>query len=368
MRKIFAVTTKQFKVIVSDCDDTLWRGTCGEVGAKVSIDTSAKWLQSFLVAKKNEGMVLCLCSKNERGSVEDVFEHNSNMILSPDDVATYRINWEPKASNVKSLAKELNLGLDSFVFLDDSQAEIKELQVQCPDVFSVCLPHDIARIPKFVQHLWVFDRTRITKEDKERNKFYKENAKRQQHQSEVSSLKEYIDSLALVIEIGEPTEALIARLAQLSQRTNQFNSTSLRYTEAKLTDLLNSAEAICRYVKVSDRYGDYGIVGLVTGAYRADGLVIDAFLMSCRAMSRGVEYRMMQDLGQCAKQRNANCIEVEFIRSERNKPILDFLEALPIDARIEADGRQRYVISTGKALVCEFVAQEKSVRGWSECC
>ena len=360
VRKIFAVTTKQFKVILSDCDDTLWRGTCGEVGAKVRIDTSTKWLQSFLVARKNEGMVLCLCSKNERGSVDDVFARNSDMILSPDDIATSRINWEPKASNVKSLAKELNLGMDSFVFLDDSPAEIKELQMQCPEVFSVCLPRDIARIPKFIQHLWVFDRTRITKEDTERNKFYKENAKRQQHQSEVSSLKEYIASLALVIDIAAPNEALIPRLAQLSQRTNQFNSTSRRYTEANLTDLLASTESICRYVKVGDRYGDYGIVGLVTGAYRADRLVIDAFLMSCRAMSRGVEYRMMQDLGQCAKQRGATCIEVDFIPSERNKPILDFLEALPVEARIEAGEARKYVISTEKAVVCEFVAQEAS--------
>ncbi|CAN5797088.1 hypothetical protein BH09VER1_BH09VER1_19660 [soil metagenome] len=353
-RKIFAITSKQFKVIATDCDETLWRGISGEVGAHVTVDESAKFLQGFLAGKKDEGMVLCLCSKNELSTVEEVFAHNRDMVLSWDDVATHRVNWEPKHANIHSLAQELNLGLDSFVFLDDSPAECNEVQLHCPEVFSICLPKDTFTIPQFFQHLWAFDRARVTAEDKERNSFYKENAKREQQHSQASSLGEYIASLQLKIEIENPGELMIARLAQLSQRTNQFNSTAQRYTEADLVGLLNDKTAFCRYTNVSDRFGDYGIVGLVTGRFSDDKLTVHAFLMSCRAMSRGVEFRMVQDMGKCAQARGAKWVEIEFIPTARNKPIADFLESMPVERKFDEEGKTHYLLTVEKAAGLEF--------------
>ncbi len=355
-RKIFAITSKPFKVIATDCDETLWRGIAGEVGHHVTVDEPARFLQSFFAAKKDEGMVLCLCSKNELSTVEEVFSQNDGMVLSWDDVATHRVNWEPKHANLRSLGKELNLGLDSFVFLDDSAAECNEIELHCPEVFSICLPADITSIPQFIRHLWVFDRARVTAEDKERNAFYKENAKREQQHSQASSLQEYIASLDLKIEIENPAETMIARLAQLSQRTNQFNSTAQRYTEADLVALVKDESGFCRHTTVSDRFGDYGIVGLVTGAYVEDTLIIHAFLMSCRAMSRGVEFRMVQDMGECAREHGAKWVQIEFIPSPRNKPIANFLESLPVDRKTEKEGTTRYLLSSDQAAALEFKA------------
>ncbi|MGV8124537.1 MAG: alpha/beta fold hydrolase [Candidatus Xenobiia bacterium LiM19] len=363
-RKIFSITSRQAKVIIADCDGTLWRGICGEVGSQVKVDAAGAFLQSLMIEKKNEGMVLCICSKNEYQSVEDVFLHNKDMVLSLDDIATWRINWEPKSSNIKSLGNELNLGLDSFIFLDDSSAEISEVSLHYPEVFSVLLPQAVNNIPTFLQHLWSFDRSRITEEDKERNKFYKENARRQEQQAHASSLGEYIESLQMKIEIKTPKEALIPRLSQLSQRTNQFNSTTLRLTEANIAELVNSESSLCRYISVSDRFGDYGIVGLFTGTLHKDTLTVNAFVMSCRAMSRGVEYKMLQDAGRQAEINHINSIEIEFIKSERNKPILDFFESLPFDRKYSDGNKDIYVIATDKAIACEFEA--KSVAATEE--
>lgn len=353
-RKIFAITSKQYKVIASDCDETLWRGISGELGSHVAMDGATTFLQKFLSGKKDEGLVLCLCSKNELSTVEEVLAHGDGMVLSMNDIATYRVNWEPKHANLCSLAKELNLGLDSFIFLDDSAAECNEIQQHCPEVFSICLPSNTLRIPQYFRHLWVFDRPRVTAEDRERNSFYQENAKREQQHSQASSLGEYIASLALKIDIAVPGESMIARLAQLSQRTNQFNNTATRYTEADLVSLINDQTGYCRYTNVSDRFGDYGIVGLVTGNFLDDRLAIHAFLMSCRAMSRGVEYRMVQDAGKCAVERGARWVDIAFIPTTRNKPIANFLDALPVESRVETDGTTIYRLLADKAANLKF--------------
>jgi len=356
-RKIFAITSKQYKVIASDCDETLWRGIAGELGRHVGMDGATTFLQKFLSEKKDEGLVLCLCSKNELSTVEEVLAHGENMVLSMGDIATYRVNWEPKHANLRSLAKELNLGLDSFIFLDDSAAECNEIDLHCPEVFSICLPSNTARVPQYFRHLWVFDRPRVTAEDKERNSFYQENAKREQQHSQASSLGEYIASLELKIDIAVPDESMIARLAQLSQRTNQFNNTATRYTEADLVSLINDEAGYCRYTNVSDRFGDYGIVGLVTGSFASDRLAVEAFLMSCRAMSRGVEYRMVQDAGKCAIERGATWVDIAFIPTSRNKPIANFLNALPFESKAENDGKTIYRLPAEKAAKLEFQAE-----------
>jgi FkbH-like protein len=272
------------------------------------------------------------------------------------DIATYRVNWEPKHANLRSLATELNLGLDSFIFLDDSSAECNEIQQQCPEVFAVCLPTNTARVPQYFRHLWIFDRPRVTAEDKERNSFYQENAKREQQHAQASSLGDYIASLELKIEIAIPGEAMIPRLAQLSQRTNQFNNTATRYTEADLVNLINDQAAYCRFTNVSDRFGDYGIVGLVTGNLNGDTLAVQAFLMSCRAMSRGVEYRMVQDIGKAAVERGAKWVDIPFIPTPRNKPIANFLNLLPVESKVEQDGKTVYRLTAEQAAALEFQA------------
>lgn len=355
-RKIFAITSKQYKVIASDCDETLWRGISGELGTHVRMDEATTFLQQFLSKKKDDGMVLCLCSKNELSTVEDVLGKADGMVLSMDDIATYRVNWEPKHANIRSLAKELNLGLDSFIFLDDSSAECAELGLHTPEVFSICLPKDTRKVPQYFRHIWAFDRARVTAEDKERNSFYKENAKREQQHAQASSLGDYIASLELKIDIAAPAESMIPRLAQLSQRTNQFNNTSTRYTEADIAALVDDESAYCRYTNVSDRFGDYGIVGLVTGKLAGGTLDIVAFLMSCRAMSRGVEYRMVQDAGKWAVERGAKAVRIAFIPSPRNKPIADFLAALPAESKTEEGGTTYYNLTAEQAATAEFQA------------
>ena len=327
-RKIHALRTQPFKAIALDCDDTLWRGICGEDGPQgVVVDASRRALQEFMRAQHAAGMLLCLCSKNNVADVLDTFRVHPEMVLRLDHFTAWRINWQPKPANLAGLAEELELGLDSFILVDDNPRECREVEAAYPQVLSLALPSD-EEIPDFLRHVWAFDRLRVTEEDRARPALYAQERERQHAQKGAASLEDFLRTLDLDVRIAPMSPKDLARVAQLTQRTNQMNFTTVRRSESDIQALLGSGKAECLAVQVSDRFGSYGLVGVVIFRTGADTIVIDTFLLSCRALGRGVEHRMIAELGRIARERGRGLVEARYVRSPRNQPALLFLESI----------------------------------------
>jgi len=321
-RKIFVFQQTVYKVIALDCDQTLWRGICGEVGPEgVVVDAPRKALQKFVVDQKDSGMLLCLCSRNNEADVWQVFDHKRSMLLNKDHLASWQINWLPKSENLKKLSEELQLGLDSFIFIDDNPIDCAEVQASYPEVLTVQLPEDTNSIPKFLQHFLAFDYLRVNVEDKKRTNYYRENLERRNALSKSSSFEDFLHNLNLKVNVTEMNTKHIPRVAQLTQRTNQFNTTTYRRTESDIQKLLQLNEYSIHVTDVQDRFGDYGLVGAIFCLKEKDTLVVDSFLLSCRVLGRGVEHQMINHLAGIAECYGLKWIDIIYIPSSKNKPV-----------------------------------------------
>src|SRR5277367_2937840 len=326
-RKVHALLVPAHKVLVLDCDETLWRGVVGEDGvAAVTISPGQACLQRFAVGIQENGALLCLASKNAERDVLELFEKRSDMTLKLEHVVAHRINWEPKPRNVASLARALNLGLDAFVFIDDNPVECALMRAELPQVVTLQLPPD-DEIESFLSHLWTFDKIATTEEDTRRTSLYRQNAARNELEEVTTDIAKFIESLGLVIDIAAPQESEWARAAQLTQRTNQFNFTGVRRGEAELRELARNGFTVLR-VKVQDRFGDYGIVGLVIAEEVADAFSVDTLLLSCRVLGRGVEHAILRRLGEIAKQRELARVDLRFVPTAKNEPARAFAESV----------------------------------------
>lgn len=327
-RKIARLLAPPHKVILLDCDGTLWKGVCGEDGATgIEIDPPRQALQEFMVAQRDAGKLICLCSKNSEPDVFEVFDRRPEMPLKREHLVSWRINWQPKSENIKSLASELNLGSDSFILIDDSPIECAEVQANCPEVLTLQLPASPEDIPRFLNHVWAFDHLKVTEEDKKRTAHYQQNAQREKLLSEAATLESFLESLNLEIQIAPMEPHQIARVSQLTQRTNQFNFTAVRRSESEIQQLSQSGLE-CLTCNVKDRFGDYGLVGAIIFSAESDAIIADTFLLSCRALGRGAEHRMLAKLGEIALERGLSHVELSYIPTQKNQPALNFLDSV----------------------------------------
>lgn len=328
-RKIHTIENEPYKVVVLDADGTLWKGVCGEDGPfGVEIDSAHKALQEFMVTQHHAGMLICLCSKNDEEDVFAVFKHHPEMPLKREQLSFWRINWRPKSENIKALADELKLGLDSFIFIDDNPIECAEVQANCPEVLTLQLPPDPSHIPQFLNHIWAFDRLQLTEEDKKRATLYKQNVERESFQKQTLSFADFLANLSLDVKISPMAAHHLARVSQLTQRTNQFNLTTFRRSESEIQQFYEAGKFEVLVVEVSDRFGDYGLVGVLMFATEVDVIKVDTFLLSCRALGRGIEHQMLAKLGEIAKERGFSCVNVPYIPTHKNQPAFDFLVSL----------------------------------------
>jgi FkbH-like protein len=340
-RRFYRIHTPPYKVIALDCDNTLWRGICGEDGAKgVEVAAACQALQKFVLAQREAGVLITLCSKNNEVDVWNVFEQNPGMVLRREHIAGYRINWQSKSENLRSLAAELNLGLDSFIFLDDSPMECAQVESGCPDVLVLQLPETEAELRAFLSHMWAFDHLKVTSEDRLRSEFYAQNAERENLEKRSASLDEFLATLELQVDIKNMEKANVARVSQLTQRTNQFNFTGIRRTEAEIEELCASG-AECMVVNVRDRFGDYGLVGAMIFRLKEDALELDSLLLSCRALGRRVEHRMLACLGRLATGCGKERVRIQFAPTAKNQPAREFLAS--IGAVLEQSGEGRFL-------------------------
>ncbi|MFI6763281.1 HAD-IIIC family phosphatase [Micromonospora sp. NPDC050417] len=321
-RTVHALVTTRPKVIVVDADNTLWNGIVGEDGpGGVTVDRHRRALQQLLVDQRDAGRLLCLCSRNQPADVNAVLSGHPDLLLRPEHLTASRVNWQPKWENLRSLAAELNLGLESFVFLDDSPIEVAEVRAACPEVLSLTLPSDSAEAAAFLRHCWPLDLDRVTDEDRERAARYEQEARRHAWRERAMSLADFHAGLELRVAVTPARPDQRERIAQLAQRTNQFNLAPVRRDplEPPAPDL------DWLVVTVADRFGDYGLVGVVGHTVDAEWLRVDTFLLSCRALGRGVEHRMLAHLGELALDRGVSTVALACLPTARNGPARTFL-------------------------------------------
>jgi FkbH-like protein len=352
-RKLNALVSIPHKVIVLDCDNTLWKGVIAEEGINgITIPPAWKQLQQYMVELAHNGFLLCLCSKNDQADVLEVLKQHPDMILRQDHLISWRINWQPKSENIRALAQELNLGQDSFVFLDDNPVECAEVRAACPDVLTLQLPIE-GDMGRFLRHIWAFDRHRVTFEDRQRTAMYKQEADRNRFQKQALTIEEFLKGLDLRVEILEALPLHLSRIAQLTQRTNQFNFTTIRRTDREIQQLFESGLE-CRVVEVSDRFGDYGLVGVMIFAEQDDAIEIDTFLLSCRVLGRGVEHQMLKELGKIAQQRTLCYVKATVLTTRKNQPARDFLASVASEFCAGTDKELLYRIPVAKAGVISY--------------
>jgi FkbH-like protein len=355
-RKIHALLIPHRKVLVLDCDNTLWRGVVGEDGFDgIAVTPAFAGLQKFAVKVQSRGVLICLASKNSERDVIEVFEKRPDMVLKLDHIVAHQINWDSKPQNIAALARTLNLGLDSFVFIDDNPVECELMQAQLPQVLTLLLPPE-DQIETFLSRLWAFDKVTVTEEDSRRTKLYKENVARKELEKIASNIVDFVSSLNVVVDIGSPDESEWPRLAQLTQRTNQFNFTTVRRTETELRALAcrgPGEQGPVLRVRVSDRFGDYGLVGLIIYRESPVSLVVDTFLLSCRVLGRGVEHNILRHVGEIARQKGLQRVQVLFLRSARNEPAWAFAESVAAQFRSTDGDREIYDIPTEAALTIQ---------------
>jgi FkbH-like protein/FkbM family methyltransferase len=327
--KVFRLRSKPLKAVVLDCDNTLWRGVCGEDGPLgVKVTKGHRALQEFLVQQVNAGLLVCLCSKNSEKDVFDVFAQHPEMVLKREHLTAWQINWEDKSANLEALAARLSLGLDSVLFMDDNPLECAEVKINCPEVLTLRLPEKSDDIPQFLEGIWPLRANSLTREDQERTRMYQQDIEREQLREQSFSLKDFLAGLQLRVDVTKSTDEQLARVSQLSWRTNQFNFTTIRRSEAELRTWLKNGNRDCLVASVSDRFGDYGLVGVLLYEIGADKLTVDTFLVSCRALGRGVEHRMLAELGRLAESQGKAFVQLSYLPTERNSPALEFIKSL----------------------------------------
>ena len=349
VRKMYVSQVSPFKVITLDADGTLWKGLCAETGPEgIDVDPEREFLQSFLVGQRDGGRLLCLCSKNDAADVRATFEKNPQMSLKWSDFTAKRIDWRPKSESLRSIAVELGLGLDSFIFIDDSPIECAEAASGCPEVLTLLLPAEPGQIPTFLQNQWGFDFPPWTKENINRAEFYERKKEREQLRRRIPTLASFLANLQLEVQIRSPESSEWERVCELTFRTNQFNCTTIRRSLGDLSRLLK-AGGECLVVQAKDRFGDYGLVGVVLFRIAESALEVDTFLLSCRALGRGIEHRMLAYLGEIALDRGCESVSVPFVPTNRNQPVLRFLEEVGQSHEIMAQGERRYRWPAGEA-------------------
>ncbi|MEU9929970.1 SDR family NAD(P)-dependent oxidoreductase [Streptomyces anulatus] len=327
VRTVHALVCPPYKVLVLDCDNTLWSGVCGEDGARgITIGPSRRRLQEWALTQHDNGVLICLASKNEEEDVDAVFRQRDDLLLRPEHITARRVNWDPKPDNLRELARELGLGLDSMVFLDDNPVETAAVRAACPGVLALTLPADEEDLPGFLDRLWAFDRGQVTDEDRRRGAMYREGKGRETLRASTTTLAEFVAGLELRIDVHEARPDELARVAQLTQRTNQFNLSTVRRSEPALRELLD-AGARCRVVEVSDRFGEYGLVGAAITRPGAQVVNLDTFLLSCRVLGRGVEHAFLAAVAaEEAGEGKATTLEAVQRPTAKNRPARMFFD------------------------------------------
>lgn len=320
------------KVLIVDLDDTIWGGIVGDdgwenlkIGGHDPIGEAFLDVQKWISQLKSQGILIAICSKNEESNVWEAFEKNSGMLLKKSDFTAWRINWNDKAENIVDLIKELNVGMDSVVFLDDNPAERNRINTTFPEILVPELPHDKMQVPRLLKSLTCFYKTMLTDEDVRRTELYHQEAERKKHETNFKTTDEWIASLQIEIRFEELSESNVIRAEQLLNKTNQMNLRTRRMNKEEMWNWASKPDHWFYVVYVKDIFGDNGITGLLGFHKSTEGIFMDDFVMSCRVMGRKIENEMLNFILNKACNFNLPLI-AHYLPTEKNKPIKDFFD------------------------------------------
>lgn len=320
------------KCIVLDLDNTIWGGIVGEDGfdgirlGPQPPGNAFIEFQKHLKALSQRGILLAINSKNNFDDAIHIIRKHPHMVLKEDDFACMKINWNDKASNMKEISKELNIGLDSFVFFDDDPVNRELIKKIMPEITTPNLPHDPSHYSEMLQSLHDFSVFHVTEEDTKRTTMYLQKKERNDSENASMDLTEFLKTLNLEIDIKKSTSFTIPRISQLTMKTNQFNLTTKRYQEEEIKQLSENNNMLVGCVQIRDKFGDNGITGVfIVEKISHDEWFLDTFLLSCRVMGREVEKAMLFYIINEAKKNNIKIIKAKFIPTSKNQPVENLL-------------------------------------------
>jgi FkbH-like protein len=326
---IGAALGRSRKVLVLDLDNTMWGGVIGDdgpdkivIGRETARGEAYTAFQKYVKRLQERGVVLAVCSKNDDAMARSGFSHPDS-VLRLEDFAAFRANWEPKHENIKSMAAQLNLGLDSFVFIDDNPAERHLVAGQLPMVAVPDVGADVSVYPAIIDAARYFEAVAISAEDAQRTKLYAQNAEREAMAGSFKDYGAYLDSLQMIGEIDAFTPVYMDRITQLTNKTNQFNLTTRRYTKAEMDAVAADSKFITLYGRLTDIFGDNGLISIIIGRQEERTLYVDLWLMSCRVLKRGMEYAMLDALVSRAQEAGCDTIVGEYIATPRNSMVAE---------------------------------------------
>lgn len=349
-QKADAIVGRRKKCLVLDLDNTLWGGILGEdgmQGIQIGGDypgNAFSLFQEQLLELSKTGVVLTLCSKNNESDVLEALEKNPFLSLHKEHFAAYRINWENKAENVKALAQELNLGLDSFVFVDDNPSERELIRQMLPEVSVPEFPTKPYLLPAFCVELTrrYFATYTATKEDAVRTLQYQANAERNAAQTQFTKFEDYLKSLDIRTDIREADAFSLPRVAQMAQKTNQFNLTTKRYSETDLQNLLTEGAHIYT-LSVQDKFGDSGMTGAIIITFPVPKTAhINSFFLSCRILGKKIEYTFLQEVLKQLQENGIQTITAEYRPTARNEVAKEFYESAGFAVVSESEDGKEY--------------------------
>jgi FkbH-like protein len=346
---------KSRRVLVLDLDNTLWGGVVGDdgkdnliLGPGSPLGEAHRAIQIMAKSLRDRGIILCVSSKNDESVALNAFRTHPEMVLTEKDVAIFQINWRDKVSNITALSELLNLGLDSFVFLDDNPAERAQIRFALPEVAVPEVPKDVTEWVAIFQAASYFEATGYTEEDRERANYYHANAMRAAQLEGFIAQDDYLKSLKMEMEIRSFDSAGCKRIAQLTAKSNQFNLTTKRYSEADVAAVERDPTLIGLQIRLSDIFGDNGMISVLVARRTQDSLDVDTWLMSCRVLGRGVPEAVLDWLVAAARGSGKAFIRGAYIPTPKNMLVANHYETLGFEfVEEKLDGTTHWQLAVG---------------------
>jgi FkbH-like protein len=330
LRYLHPLSGRIAKVVVVDLDNTLWGGVVGEDGLTgIRLDgehpgAAYRALQSSLKDLTGRGILLAIASKNNPADALEVLEQHPGMLLRPGNFSAIRINWNDKTESLREIAAELNVGVDALAFLDDNPVERRRVRTELQEVMVIDLPEDPWQYAAQVRDCPFFERLTLSEEDRHRSEYYAADRQRAALETTCVTREDFLRSLEQIVEITPANASTLGRVAQLTQKTNQFNLTTRRYSEHQIAELARHPDCQVLSIRVMDRYSDNGVVGVAIARFQGETCEVDTFLLSCRVIGRGVETALLAHLAGLARQRGQTRLAGWFLPTKKNAPAREF--------------------------------------------
>lgn len=356
-RTIASATRATAKCLVLDLDNTLWGGVIGDDGMEgIALGddhpgSAFKAFQRRVLSLMDRGILIALASKNDLDVVERVFREHPEMLIKWEHLAAVRINWSPKSINLREIADELNIGSDALVLFDDNPVERAEVRANAPEVGVIEVPADPLGYERALADASYFDQTALSSEDRARSDSYQQERRRREFGQRFESVEEFLRGLEMVVEIGTASPSTMGRIAQLVAKTNQFNLTTRRHSEAQIAAMARRPDGRVAYLRLTDRFGDQGLVAVAILLRRGNDAAIDTFVMSCRVMNRRVEDALMAYLVGEARAMGCRSVVGDFLPTKKNGMVRDFYPRFGFTRVAEEEGVTRYALDLRTATV-----------------